>query len=913
MNITVQNITPLFALILFTTNLNSQCPNIDFSQNNFGGWYGECTEYMSQGGTVFASGLPPFVGYNDRHQLFDAPVLDPNACLNIPSTPPHGGVAARLGNPDVGWMIDELEYTIDVSPENNLLLYHFAAILEEPDNCNGGGGGNGHSDVNRPKFRVEVQDFVTGATINGNCGVYEEFADPDSDNLRFCQNSCSYYRSWTTIGIDLRAYENLAPPNNRVVLKFRTEDCGQGGHFGYAYVQAECRKLDIRATFCENENSALLSAPDGFDYLWDNGETTQTIQLDNAVSGQVVSVDLITPQGCVSTISKTLQPVTVNGDYIASNLQVCLGESIDFSDISTAQNLATGTPEDITEWYWDFDNGTTSINQQESITFEDPGTYNVSLTVTAENGCTQTITKSIFVNPIPSIEIVVENKCPNTPLQLGVNIVFQGANIQSYEWDFDDPNSPNNSSNLQEPTHIYNTAGNYSPTLTATTDKGCNVVTSNNLVIFDPPQSNFEFENNCAGSNTLFTDLSTTPVGTVIESWSWNFDDNGQLFLSQNAYYSFSDTGIYEVSLITENNDGCVDTAIIDVLINGINTDFSFDEVCYNQVTNFVNTSDQSSIEWEWQTAGTTISNIENPSYLFPYPGFHEVTFTASTSEGCSDEISKFVYVKNNPSTNFQADIYEGCSELCVNFEDLTNSNNPIDNWTWFFDDKEVDTQNPNYCFTNAGYYDITLITTSEEGCSDTLKRDDFILVYPNVTADFGYLPNEVYSNNPLVDFENYSLGATKYQWNFDFLGSSSEENPQFNFPFDVSNTYEIRLVAANDSNCVDTAYKELKVIGVFQFDIPNTFTPNNDQLNDIFIPAISGADKENYQFSIFDRWGNIIFETQNLNEGWDGKIKEKDIKQDVYVWQVEVDERDADKSHVFNGHVTVLYPNALK
>lgn len=902
--------------LLFTFSVYrgmSQCENIDFSNGDFTNWTGVATDYW---GAPYGSGTPPFTGFEDRHQIFNdvVPVTDPMACDNITRTAPGKEWTAQLGNSNVWGMIDELEYTISVSPESNLLLYHFAAILEEPEYCNPGQFPP-HSEQERPKFRVEVRETVSGNLVQGSCGEYEEWANPNSINLRNCTENglCTYYRAWTTIGIDLREYESLPAPLNQVTLKFRTEDCMLLGHFGYAYVSAECKKLAVEVQYCQNNNEAYLTAPDGFYYLWENGATTQSIVWPEPIIGDTVAVSLITVQGCTSLVKSVLEPSVLDGGFLASSLDVCEGDPVVFTDTSTAYYFTTNEAIPVVEWEWEFGSGDTALSPEAMYTFEEAGTYPVTLTVTAENGCKETIIKNVIVRPKPETSIVVEDKCMGYPVEFLDSTLLPNGYVTYWDWSFDDPNSGNNTSTSSEPEHTYLNAGTYFPQLIVTTNYGCKDTAIFNLTIFDAPVANFEHENNCAGENVIFNDLSTTSAGTNLASWLWNFDDGTPLFYGQDAYHQYDGAGTYNVSLLITNTDGCIDDITIPVDVLALELNFLADSVCLTNATPFENIANEPTVLWEWDFGDGNTSVEENPSHTYGYPGVHEVTFYAETEEGCSDEVKKFVYVKNNPSTAFNSDKYRGCAPLCINFLDYSYADLGIGQWEWDLAESSSNAENPSYCYDKPGIYDIFLKSTSVEGCVDSARWDSMIHVFPNPTANFSYFPEQLYSNNPEVEFTNLSLGASAYKWYFDNLGSSILKDTTFFFPYDVAAEYDVTLIASNDSGCKDTTIQKVVVEGIFQFDIPNTFTPNGDDLNDWFYPVITGADFDHYVFDIFDRWGDKIFSSEIVEEGWNGEYKEKMVKQDVYVWRIQVRERYTQINHVYYGHVLVIFPNNLR
>ncbi len=902
----------------------NQCPNSDFSSGNFSNWTGTCTNYSN---SYSFSGVPPILAApqgNIRHRIHNdpVPVYDPVFCGNVSRTPPGKTWSAQLGNisqtDNFGpgyWnesQIDILEYTVTVSPDNNLLLYHFATVLQEPDDndCDGVIAGiPTHSAGNRPRLEIEVLEKSTGNLIHPNCGKWEEFADPTSPVIRTCNDiTCVYYRAWTTIGVDLRAYENLPAPNNEITLRFKNYDCGYGLHFGYSYVSAECKKLEINVEFCEKSNQAILTAPEGFYYLWQNGASTQTIVWPNPVAGDIVEVQLISMQGCVSILETTLYPTEVSPDFTANKFEECVGIEIQFDDLSTALNTQNNEPLNIIEWMWDFGDGNTSSDQHPSHTYNVPGTYNIQLIAVAETNCKDTIEKQIIIHPKPIADFIVQNGC------LGTDIVFTdqsdvlSGNINQWNWNFNNPASPDNTSTNQHPSHIYQNQGNYQPELIVSTDKGCKDTVSYPLTIHPLPEANFSYKDNCAGKFVTFTDESIAN-SPLIQAWLWNFGDGSALFAGQNPVHNFPATDVYNVQLIVSNSNGCINQVIIPVEIIAFTADFNFDTVCYNQETSFSDISIGNTVQWEWNFGDGTTSIDKNPTHTFSEPGTHEVIFYTKTNEGCESEIRKNILVYHNPITNFNANKYEGCIPLCIEFKDYSFDAEGISGWEWNLDDNQSSyNQNPEFCYSTPGYKDISLIITSIYGCKDSMEWKEMIHVYESPVADFSYAPTKIYIDNPMVTFSNSSIGAESYKWNIDKLGVSYEKDTAFFFPQDVIETYDVCLIAISEAGCIDTVCQEIPILGIYVFLPYNTFTPNNeDLLNDYFIPVIIGADPEHFEFSVYNRWGELLYYTQKLNDPWDGKFKDEIVKEDVYVWEIRTREKATGKQHRHYGHVTVL------
>jgi gliding motility-associated-like protein len=921
-------------LLLLGSKSYGQCKNADLSTGTFWGWSGASADY--QGGvlgpfipTNIVLGALPIVAVpnnNLRHQIVNIgagpQVYDPKTCNIVSKTPPGYSTSLKLGNelpnsnnnsssPFPKTQYDVAEYTMSVSPANNLLLYRFAAIFEDP------GATSGHNTIGeRPALTVNVIEKATGALVNvGNasCATETFYANPADPLLRNCIiprpgsifNDTIYYRGWTTVGIDLSAYESLPAPNNEITLQFIVHDCFYGGHFGYAYVSAECDKLDIEVQYCQNANQAVLTAPEGFNYLWSNGATSQVIYWPNPVPGQLVSVQLITKSGCISNLQTTLEPSNINADFSA--LDVCEGNNVVFTDLSTAADFA-GNPILITNFTWDFGDGSPISTSQNPIhTYANAGSYLVTLIAETEKGCIDTVTKTVNIWPTPIPNFIAADGCIHSSVFFDDTSSVSSGFISSWQWNFDDSTTTavGNLSTQSNPSHTYDSAGTYYPELIVSSNQGCIDTVTIPLQIHALPLASFTYQENCKGQLVSFLDASTANSG-AIQSWLWNFG-NGANAITQNPQTIFASSVDYIVHLLVTNSFGCIDDTSITIPIVAPEADFTTDTSCYEQSTDFFDQSIGNIVAWNWDFGGGNTSAQQFPSHIFDLPGTHIINLTVTSAEGCIAQKTKTIFVFDKPVVKFVADIYEGCPELCVQFTDFTTCSDPIVQWTWGIDSIFYSVNNPIHCFTDSGFKDVSLIATSNQGCVDTLKKEDLIYVYHSPTADYIFSPQEVYVNNPEVSFVNQSIDAISYSWTFDYLGSASAIDTTILFPFDVPYIYNVCLKAIAANGCEDTTCKKVPVLGLFDFYASNTFTPNKDGVNDTFKPIIVGGDPSFYEFFVYNRWGNLIFYTQNYEEEWDGKYKGEIVKDDVYVWEVKTRELSSGEYRNYFGHILAL------
>jgi gliding motility-associated-like protein len=266
------------------------------------------------------------------------------------------------------------------------------------------------------------------------------------------------------------------------------------------------------------------------------------------------------------------------------------------------------------------------------------------------------------------------------------------------------------------------------------------------------------------------------------------------------------------------------------------------------------------------------------------------------------------VTVNALPIVSFAPDITNGCSPVCVSF---TNQTMNASSCTWDFGDMNSSTApNPNHCFSTPGIYDVTLYVTDNNGCTDSLTQFNLIEVYRWTVADFVTTPQPPYLTGTTLFFNDMSTDATMWMWNFgDVLNSTSQlQNPSFSY--DKPDTYIVTLIASNINGCSDTVSHTVRIDAPFDFYVPEAFTPNGDNLNEVFIPqGIGYNDSEGYEMTIYDRWGTVLFKSKNPAIGWDGRsVNGSDIvPQGVYVWTITVYSIFNNIRHSYTGHVTIL------
>jgi gliding motility-associated-like protein len=271
----------------------------------------------------------------------------------------------------------------------------------------------------------------------------------------------------------------------------------------------------------------------------------------------------------------------------------------------------------------------------------------------------------------------------------------------------------------------------------------------------------------------------------------------------------------------------------------------------------------------------------------------------------CSGSDSIMVSFQN-PVAEFTADNFEGCAPEEISFTDLSTPVGEIATWAWDFDDGGTSgLQNPNYLFTTSGIYDVTLEVTTAEGCTSTKNHSIEIMIYPSPEAAFTSDPDNP-TLDELINFMDQSINAEAWFWDFGDGETSTNQNPTHNYS--ERGIFDVTLIVNNEI-CYDTTRYTIIIEEPIIFYVPNVFTPDGDNFNQIFQPIFtSGFDPYNFHITIFNRWGELVFESYDASKGWNGTYGNKGIVQDgVYVWKIEFGDINSDKKNYYAGHVTVL------
>ncbi len=546
-------------------------------------------------------------------------------------------------------------------------------------------------------------------------------------------------------------------------------------------------------------------------------------------------------------------------------------------------------------------------------------TYTVTTTISA-TGCTSTDMVDVTVNPLPVL--VITNPAPVcSPLTVDITAasVTAGSTIAGSVityW-----NDAGATSSLATPTAV-STSGTYY--ILANAGGGCTDIEAVTVTINPPPVST-------AGPDVTICTGGVANLGgaaTAGDTYAWSPGTGLSSTTASNPTVTLTNGGVASITssytvTTTNSTTGCTSTDVVDVTVDAVATANagSPQSVCAGNGITLAGAIGGSATGGTWSGGAgtyspnnTTLNAVYTPSAAEFATGTVTLTLTTNDPTGpCTFASSNVTFTFfANPVVAFPA-VPAGCPVHCVNFTDAStvSGGDVIVSWLWTLGDgSPADiTQNPSHCYTQSGFYDVSLTVTSNNGCSSTLNMPNFVQVYPTPTAEFTPTPNPASILDPVVTLQNGS-SSDVISWLYHFGDGDSigytTSSPVHTYPDVASSTYLATLYVANIYGCLDTVSHYVEIGPEFTFFIPNAFTPNGDGTNDYFFGQ--GIGIIDYDIWIFDRWGNEIFHGTHLTDLWDGRANGGDdvAQQDVYVWKVRLTDV-FDKKHNYIGTVTLV------
>lgn len=643
--------------------------------------------------------------------------------------------------------------------------------------------------------------------------------------------------------------------------------------------------------------------------------------------------------GCADSLIGFVE-VYCNPDAGFTTDTICPTIPIAFTDTSLSGSAA------IIDWWWDFGFGSLPQNantNSPSSTFNSPGIWPITLTVTDENGCYDIGTQQIDVDSLPIVDFLFNNVCANEVVSFTDLTQETSNSLQSWHWDFGDSFF----SNLQNTQHLYQVdpylGEVFTATLTVIDSKGCQNSLSQTAEVHPLPNIEYSIANQCENDIPLTlsdqTTLSNAPglSDYLVNPVTFNWNGYNTALNLPITDYTFTPSPLFADTFITtlsvSTSFGCNSTDTSSTIIYPAPTvDFDYTLSPYPACGFDVNISLDGQLSadvsgngfyWELDWDPSTLHTTEDFNSIIAQPGGYNITLHGTNLHGCFASESDSITIYPSPVANLTATPTYGCELLEVNFTDTSylNSNqllpsSHITDWMWNFGNGEqasgIGPHTVNYSSINpteASTYDVSLTVISDGNCSNTISLENHITVLPSpipiiTTPVFEYtspVPHgEFLFSGDSSTFSGGAIATTPpfhYAWYVNDVFVGEGQNLRYQFPSNstyLEEPYNLCLEMYGLNECVAESCIDLNVAFFKGLFVPNALTPSagNGDVR-LFLPK--GKSLKLYELEIYDRWGSLIWKTDAINPedgspavGWAGtNYKGIAVPQGVYVWKI--------------------------
>lgn len=532
-----------------------------------------------------------------------------------------------------------------------------------------------------------------------------------------------------------------------------------------------------------------------------------------------------------------------------------------------------------------------NANNQTSNLATNLGAGNYSITITDSFGCN--LDSSItLTNPqqLNFTTVISPSECDIPNGSITINNISGGTGPYYYDWG-NGPTQVNSTQNLPSGTHI----------LLIQDANGCDTT----LTVFVPENSfNANIDSytdvSCFGLNNG-TATAVGPNQTLTYNYQWDLLTGAQTF--QTAVNL--GPGTYN-AVVSSLSGLCSDTIAITISeppVMYFEQNTNNIEACTGELINLYSKVNGGTgpYNYIWNNnlgAGNNHSIIASQQT--------DYVVVASDINGCTSSDTVTVNTLESPIASFS--IYNKTNCINSTYSFINTSAPQSVSAVWNFGDNTLATGNSVFhSFSSSGNFSIKLIVTNSNGCKDEMVNDNTVNIFPKPSADFSMNPNEITTFNTEVDFIDQSIGLiSEWNWNFNKVDVSHTENPSYTFP-KIPDNYFVSLEVLNEYGCRDSISKVLTINDHVNIFAPNIFTPDKNNFNQNWNIYLTGIDPYYIEVLIFNRWGELIWESHDINIPWDGKYNGKNVNDGTYTWTVKAKETSSSKVHNFTGFVTVL------
>ena len=570
----------------------------------------------------------------------------------------------------------------------------------------------------------------------------------------------------------------------------------------------------------------------------------------------------------------------------------CLNDSFTFMDKSNFNS-----PDSIISYRWNIRD--TIINTKQTLyKFDSTGSFNINYKITTLKGCSDTIQKTIFVNTVPIASFNISNYCPYDTIKPANLSSISVGKIKTYDWNIDALYN----SKLISPVIAPFKEGSYSIKLKVTSDSGCIDSSQKTFVVHPGIIIKSLFSKACESDTMNFSDISIQGNARVFSRLLSNISG---FFPDSTASFKVNSKGIYNYRFTINTTDFCsfVKDSVYEVFEKP-KADFISNSPCNDDFVIFTDKSTAGTnatlTSTQWFEANTLINSNSTFSTRFSTSGSKSIRLEVQNSLGCKDSVTIPTLVSKANYADFN--VKDACPDdtVKVNFTGFTGSNT-ITGFNLKWGDGKTSNSLPSaHTYNTSGNYTIQLSVTTLPGCNyDTFKT---VTIFPVPKAGFNYYPQYPDVKNPTVTITDKSTGAIKWNYTFGDGSFSNSQNPVYSYL--DSGEYFITQLVENQFGCKDTAVRRVYVNFILFTHVPSAFSPGTDDINPLFMP--SGLGIKDFKLTIFNRWGEKIFDPGWGRNAWDGVYKSEFVPIGMYPYYIEIIDFGNIK-HNYHGVVSVI------
>ncbi len=629
---------------------------------------------------------------------------------------------------------------------------------------------------------------------------------------------------------------------------------------------------------------AILSASGAVSYTWTGPSAYQSIgqnaiiPVANVASSGVYTIlgrgaNTCTNIGIATLTTMPLPAVTATGALVCIKNQATL--------------TSVGSPTNVL-YSWSGPGGYTSFAQNAIVpSAANANPLNYTVMVTHPNTCTMTSVVTLSTHPLPIVVATPTIICKNEPY------VINASGASTYAWTGPPGNVIGASYSLASVTA--SNVGTYSVI-------GTDVNTCTNIAtaIIDT----LSLPNVVAIGSTVCIGKPAVLLASGAIAYTWS-GPNGYSSNSPQALIpvtTSSTTQLYSVVGVAPNTCTQIATVKLDTWPLPQPTFTAPSRICLKS-TLHLNGAGAKTYTW----TGPYAYYSANQNVTFPiYTNFQQGTYTLSVTDslGCFNYTTTYLKIDQLPTGNLTSNNTNNlCAPFCSEFKLKSTGTSSIINTSWIANNRPFAGETFTLCVATATDNIVIGTFTDAIGCINTVSFA--IQAHQAPSADFRFIPENPVENADLVSFDDNTYGDKLVKWDWFFLSNKGflSSNRNTSYMFENAGAYPVALIVTNTWGCSDTIVKTVNVESDFKLFVPNSFTPNGDGVNDVFMPKGRGLAK--YKLSIYDRWGRVIFESHSFDTGWDGQVFDKNSSDDVYVWKINAVDVNG-KVKELTGHVTI-------